>query len=155
MMTISLDVEPCLAHYMYARYANSIQEGAIKLSYRTNLYHILLELTIPRPKEVSWKETGNLTLTLPVPNIGKDPRTYNYLSAESVRFFAKEINRQMRREMIIYLLYEKFEHGIMYKRSLLQFIAKYDMEELVNEETLMKHFQLWRKKEKEDRGKRI
>lgn len=44
MMTISINVEPYLAHYMYARYANCIHEGAIKLSHRANLYHILLEL---------------------------------------------------------------------------------------------------------------
>ena len=40
MMTICVNVEPYLAHYMYARYANCIREGAIKLSHRTNLYHI-------------------------------------------------------------------------------------------------------------------
>lgn len=54
----------------------------------------------------------------------------------------------MRREMIEYMLSEKFEHGVMYKRSLIHFIADYDMNELINEDTLMKHFQLWRKKEK-------
>ena len=49
MMTICVNVEPYLARYMYARYANCIRKGAIKLSHRTNLYHILLELTAPRP----------------------------------------------------------------------------------------------------------
>lgn len=32
-------------------------------------------------------------------------------------------------------------------------ITDYDMNELVNEDTLMKHFQLWRKKEKLERKK--
>ena len=59
----------------------------------------------------------------------------------------------MRREMIEYMLNEKFEHGIMYKHSLIRFITDYDMDELVNEDTLMKHFQLWRKKEKLERKK--
>lgn len=27
MMTVSLNVEPYLAHYMYARYANCVHEG--------------------------------------------------------------------------------------------------------------------------------
>lgn len=53
----------------------------------------------------------------------------------------------MRREMIEYMLSEKFEHRVMYKHSLIHFIADYDMNELINEDTLMKHFQLWRKKE--------
>lgn len=138
---------------MYARYANCIREGAIKLSHRTNLYHILLELTAPRPQNISWRDIGNLTFALPVPDIGKDPRTYNYLSSESIRLLSVKINRQMRREMIEYMLNEKFEHGIMYKHSLIRFITDYDMDELVNEDTLMKHFQLWRKKEKLERKK--
>ena len=138
---------------MYARYANCIREGAIKLSHRTNLYHILLELTAPRPQNISWRDIGNLTFALPVPDIGKDPRTYNYLSGESIRLLSVKINRQMRREMIEYMLNEKFEHGIMYKHSLIRFITDYDMDELVNEDTLMKHFQLWRKKEKLERKK--
>ena len=54
----------------------------------------------------------------------------------------------MRREMIEYMLSEKFEHRVMYKHSLIHFIADYDMNELINEDTLMKHFQLWRKQEK-------
>lgn len=54
----------------------------------------------------------------------------------------------MRREMIEYMLSEKLEHRVMYKHSLIHFIADYDMNELINEDTLMKHFQLWRKKEK-------
>lgn len=155
MMTICLDVEPYLAHYMYARYASCVREGAIKLSFRTNLYHVLLELTAPRPSGVSWREMGNLTLALPVPDRGKDPRTYNYLSAESVRLLMIDVNRQMRREMIMYMLDEKYEHGVMFKRSLARFITDYDMEDFINEDTLMKHFQLWRKKEKGERGKRI
>lgn len=155
MMTICLNVEPYLAHYMYARYASCIREGAIKLSFRTNLYHVLLELTAPRPSGVSWRETGNLTLALPVPGKGKDPRTYNYLSVESVRLLMIDVNRQMRREMIMYMLDEKYEHGVMFKRSLAQFITDYDMEDFINEDTLMKHFQLWRKKEKGEREKRM
>ncbi len=47
-----------------------------KVKPRTNLYHILLELTAPRPQNIFWRDIGNLTLALPVPDIGKDPRTY-------------------------------------------------------------------------------
>ena len=88
-----------------------------------------------------------------MPDIGKDPRTYNYLSGESIHLLSVKIKRQMRREMIEYMLNEKFEHGVMYKHSLIRFIADYDMEESVNEDTLMKHFQLWRKRERLERKK--
>lgn len=36
MITICVNVEPYLAHYMYACHANCIREDAIKLSHRTN-----------------------------------------------------------------------------------------------------------------------
>ena len=154
MMTISMEVEPCLARYMYARYASCVREGAIKLSFRDNLYSLLLNLTAPRPKSVSWRETGNLKLALPVPDKGKDPRTYNYLSAESIHYFMGKVNDQMRREMIMYMQDEKYKRGVMFKHSLVQFIEDYGMEDLINEDTLMKHFQLYRKKEKERRKRR-
>ena len=70
-----------------------------KVKPRTNLYHILLELTVPRPQNIFWRDIGNLTLALPVPDIGKDPRTYNYLNGESIRLLSVEINSQMRREI--------------------------------------------------------
>lgn len=66
-----------------------------KVKPRTSLYHILLELTAPRPQNIFWRDIGNLTLSLPV----KDPRTYNYLSGESIRLLSVEINYQMRREI--------------------------------------------------------
>ena len=76
MMTICVNVEPYLAHYMYARYANCIREGAIKLSHRTNLYHILLELTAPRPQNISWRDIGNLTFALQLPERRKHPPAF-------------------------------------------------------------------------------
>lgn len=51
MITICVNVEPYLAHYMYACHANCIREDAIKLSHRTNLYHISLEFTAPCQKK--------------------------------------------------------------------------------------------------------
>lgn len=98
MMTICVNVKPYLACYMYARYANCIREGAIKLSHRTNLYHILLKFTAPRLQNISWRNTSNLTLVLPVPDIDKDPRIYNYLSRESIRLPSVKIKHQIRRD---------------------------------------------------------
>lgn len=151
MMTVSLNVEPYLAHYMYARYANCVHEGAIKLSFQSDLYHQLLGWTLPRPKGVSWKEEGNLTLALPSPRIGKDPRTYNYLSEEARYRITRAIKEQMRWEMMDYMKQERLKHGVMFTRSMQQFIKDFDMEDLVNEETLMKYFQTRRKKERVDR----
>ena len=150
MNTVTLSVKPCLAKYLYARYQNFVENGVIKLPARCLLYHNLLQLTAPRPKDVSWLEKGNLTLALPRPEKGKDPRTYNYLSAESVHFIEKKINMQMHMEFYEFLLEEKFKNGIPFKRSMYQFIDTYHLED-INEDALIKSFQLWRKKEKEER----
>lgn len=152
MNTVTLSVRPCLANYLYVRYQSFVEDGAIKLPARSTLYHNLLQLTAPRPAGVSWRETGNLTLALPWPDKGKDPRTYNYLSAESVRLLEKQINLLLHMDFYEALLEGKFRHGIPYKRSMYQFMETYHLEDM-NEEALIKSFQLWRKKEKEERAK--
>ncbi len=55
----------------------------------------------------------------------------------------------MRAELYSFLLENKFKNGVMYKRSMEQFIIHYNMMEVVEEESLMRTFQRWRKKMKE------
>jgi hypothetical protein len=95
MVTIRIYIKPYLAAYLKAHYAYCVVQGAIRFSKNQNIYSCLLKLTVPRPKGVSWKEEGNVTLALPCPAVGKDPRTYNYLNAESREKFEKEVNYEM------------------------------------------------------------
>lgn len=150
MISVTLSVKPHLAKYLYVRYQNYVENGAIKLPSRSLLYHNLLQLTAPRPAGISWHETGNLTLTLPWPDKGKDPRTHNYLSAESIHLLEKKINLQLHMEFYEYLQEGKCKRGISFKRSMYSFIHTYHLED-INEDTLIKSFQLWRKKEKKER----
>ena len=92
MATITLPVKSYLAKYMRVRYANSTEDGALRLPGSGILYHSLHQLTSKRPKGASWKDEGNLTLTLPHPIIGKSPEVYNYLSRENAEELEKKLN---------------------------------------------------------------
>lgn len=159
MVTITFAIKPYLARYMYVRYGQcleSLESGTspqspvpIHLSHHTPVYHLLHQLTVPHPGGVSWKETGNICFVLPSPRYGKSPETYNYIGLDSILLIEKEIETEMKAEMYSFLLENKFSKGVMYKKSMQQFVEHYEMEELVQEETLMRAFQRWRKLVKE------
>lgn len=89
MVTITLPVKSYLAKYMYVRYGNLTNEP-IRLPNSDILYNSLHQLTTKRPKGISWKDEGNLTLVLPHPAIGKSPDVYNYLSKENAQILEKK-----------------------------------------------------------------
>lgn len=168
MVTVTITIKPYLARYMYVRYAQSLEPESesrsspsspassrnpipIHLSHITPIYHFLHQLSVPHPLKASWKETGNITFVLPNPNYGKNPETYNYIGKESAFIIEKEIETEMKTELYLFLLDNKFNKGMMFKKSMTLFIEHYNMEELVEEETLMKAFQRWRKKIKEEK----
>ena len=99
---------------------------------------------------VSWKETGNICFVLPSPRQGKNPEVYNYFGQDSIFIIEKEIEVEMKAELYSFLLENKFKNGVMYIKSMHEFVVRYDMAESVEEESLMRGFQRWRKKMKEE-----
>lgn len=150
MITATIEVKPHLSAYLYVRYAKCVKSGAIQLPSTATLYHRIGELTVRRPPGVSWRETGNLTFVLPDPRRGKNPETYNYLGQESTRIIEQEIDTLLKMDMYNYLLEEKYQRGVMYKKALIAFMEKYRIAD-TNEYALMKAFQRWKKKRKEER----
>lgn len=57
----------------------------------------------------------------------------------------KEIEVEMKTALYSFLLGNKVKNGVMYIRSMHEFVEKYGMTELVEEESLMRGFQRWRK----------
>ena len=57
---------------------------------------------------------------------------------------------EMKAELYEFLLDNKYCHGIMFNKSMETFVEHYNMVELVEEESLMRGFQRWRKKIKKD-----
>lgn len=56
---------------------------------------------------------------------------------------------EMIAELYSFLLENKFKNVMMYIKSMHEFVEKYDMAESMEEESLMRGFQRWRKKMKE------
>ena len=144
MITVTIAVKPHLAAYVYVRFAHCVHSDAIRLSSSTTLYHCLAQLTVKRPKGISWNDTGNLTFALPHPRIGKDPQVYNYLGADSVRIIEQEIDTLLKMDLYSRLLRDKYQHGKSYTKSLIAFMEEYRIDD-ANEHALMKAFQRWRK----------
>lgn len=133
MVTVTFAIKPYLARYMYVRYGQSLELQShnnppsrlpipIHLSHLTPIYHFLHQLSVPHPQGVSWKEAGN-----------------------SVFIIEKEIEVEMKTALYSFLLGNKVKNGVMYIRSMHEFVEKYGMTELVEEESLMRGFQRWRK----------
>lgn len=156
MVTVTFAIKPHLARYMYVQYGQSLELQShnnspsrlpipIHLSHLTPIYHILHQLSVPHPQGVSWKETGNISFVLPKPRFGKNPEVYNYFGQDSINIIEKEIEVEMKAELYSFLLRNKVKNGVMYIRSMHEFVEKYGMTELVEEESLMRGFQRWRK----------
>ena len=60
----------------------------------------------------------------------------------------------MKAELYSFLLENKFKNGVMYIKSMHEFVVRYNMVESVEEESLMRGFQRWRKKMKNDATKK-
>ena len=83
---------------------------------------------------------------------GKNPEVYNYIGNDSALIIEKEIETEMKAELYSFLLDNKFNKGVMFKKSIEQFVEHYEMVGLVQEETLMRAFQRWRKLVKEEKA---
>ena len=84
MVTVTINIKPYLAGYMYVRYRQSLEPDPenqshssspspssskrlipIHLSHITPVYHFLHQLSVPHPQNTSWKEIGNICFVLP------------------------------------------------------------------------------------------
>lgn len=146
MVTTTIYVKPYLAAYMYVRHQADVvpQFNAIRLKRRDDLYHVIKNLTVRRPPQVSWREEGNLTLVIPDPRYGKDPQTYNYLGHDSILIIEAEIEIMLKAELHSLMQKNKYQKGIMYKKTLIWFMQKYHIDDK-HEDAFMKSFQRWKK----------
>ena len=71
--TLHIHIKPLLAEYLYGRYSDFIEEGALHLPAGCYLYITLQELLGRRPASAPLRETGNLCLRLTAPHRGKNP----------------------------------------------------------------------------------
>ena len=154
MVITTINVKSYLAAYMYVRYQKDVlsEFNAIRLKSTENLYHVIKNLTVRRPQNVSWKENGNFTLVIPDPRYGKDPESYNYLGHDSIVIIEEEMEIMLKAELHSLMQKNKYQKGIMYKKTLILFMQKYHIDDR-HEDALMKSFQRWKKRVEEERNK--
>lgn len=155
METITMEVKPYMAAYLYVRYGQCVEPFGytcglpqpIRLPYSGKLYRTLYEETLPQPGKLH-KERGNVTFVLPHPHGGKNPGIYNYLGHKGVVKLQTAIRGQIKMELFDFMVERKYNEGYTYTCSLRQFLKKYGMEDLVSEESLLRLFHEWRRKQK-------
>lgn len=155
METITLAMKPYMAAYLYVRYGQRVESFGydcslplpIRLSHGTKLYRTLAEETLPQPGKLR-RETGNVTFVLPHPHGGKNPCIYNYLGRKGVVQLERVVREQIKMELFDFMIERKYNEGCAYTDSLLEFLRKYGMEELLSEESMLRLFYDWRRKQK-------
>jgi hypothetical protein len=143
MITTTISIEPYLAEYLRGKFNNGADEP-FRIPDNTDLYHVVWTLMMPRPKNYSPIDKGNLTFALPDRRIGKDPAVYNYLSSRSAKTIEREVRRMFNRE-----LHVAMDENDLNGRTLKQievahtFLCSYCIESLT-EDALLKNFYRWR-----------
>lgn len=148
METITIKMKPELVRYLYVRYAQ--QPQLIQLPPNSSLYRLIGEMTVKQPANAPRQRVGNITLAIPAPKDGKDPKVFNYLSVKSIRHLERMVRNQMKMELFEEMMDHKMNQGVTYIRTLTDYLERYGMENYVSEESLMRLFQMWKKKREND-----
>lgn len=141
--TLRIQIRPLLAEYLYGRYSNSIESGALHLPAGCYLQHTLQEVLSRRPVNASLRETGNLCLRLTAPHRGKNPASYNYLTQDAIRLFEQRTLNQLHLELFDRMIIDRRQQGIPYIESIRCFIEQYNISS-ISEDGLMKAFWRWK-----------
>ena len=155
METITIEVKPYMAAYLYVRYGRRVEPFGydcplpqpVRLPHGGKLYRTLYDETLPQPGKLR-KEVGNVTFVLPHPHAGKNPCTYNYLGRKGVTELQKAIREQIKMELFDFMVEQKYNEGHTYTYSMREFLQKYGMEDLVSEESMLRLFYEWRRKQR-------
>ena len=170
MVTVTVNIKPYLAGYMYVRYRQSLEPDPenqshssspsssskrlipIHLSTLLQFITSFINYLFLIRKILHGKKLEIFALYCPNRVMGKNPEVYNYIGNDSALIIEKEIETEMKAELYSFLLDNKFNKGVMFKKSIEQFVEHYEMVGLVQEETLMRAFQRWRKLVKEEKA---
>ena len=143
MITTSIAIEPFLAEYIYGKYNNGASEP-VKIPDSSDLYHIVWEYMMKRPKDVSPIDEGNLLIALPDRRVGKDPLVYNYLSKRAGKGIEKFIKNMFNQELHDTLMdNDKRGHFLDNVDVVYRFLSQYGIES-ITPDALLKNFYRYR-----------
>lgn len=148
MVKVRIQTAPHIAEYIRGKFYDPTAECVI-FPRSLDIYILIYDLLQKRPVDAP-VDSGNLEFALPDRREanragGKDPQTYNYLSARSQKRLGEKMERMMWAEVHDFMDEKKHAEGVTFKDSANEFICKY-MIESISEDALLKHYQRWRDK---------
>lgn len=148
--TTLIFIEPYLAEYCRNLYSCGRKDGAVRIPYTSDLYHLVWEQMSKRPDGYQSPAAGNLCILLPTSrecddDSRKNPLYYNYLSDRAVRMIERWLYRAFNFEF----------HGVMMENEhcgrpmthlelVRQFIRQHGLKS-ITEDALIKNFQRYRR----------
>lgn len=145
MMTVKTTVEPHIAEYIRGKFYD-YEAGAVRFPSALDIYILIYDLLQKRPSS-NPVDTGNLEFMLPERRVGKDPVSFNYLSARAQKILADKMRLMMWAELHDFMDENKHINGIQFKESVFMFMRKYSIES-ITEDALLKNYQRWRDKQR-------
>lgn len=146
MITVKINVTAAVAEYIRGRYFDP-EIGAVRFPPSSDIYITIYDLLSRRPASHP-VDTGNLELALPDRREanyagGKDPKTYNYLSARSASILNNRFRTLMYADLHEFMDEQKHIKGVQYKTAAYIFLNRYAIES-ITDDALLKNYQRWR-----------
>lgn len=145
MITAKTTADQYVAEYIKGKFYDP-EAGAVRFPAHMDIYILIYDLLQKRPVSCP-VDAGNLELVLPERRQGKDPVSYNYLSARARKILGDKMRLMMWAELHDFMDENKHLNGIQFKESVFMFLRKYSIES-ITEDALLKNYQRWRDKQR-------
>lgn len=143
MLPLPISIEPYLAEYFTAKYGEGESEP-IKISDKSDLYHVVWQVMERRPADVPPLLHGNLVILLPERRCGKDPLWYNYIGQRGVQMIERRIRMEFNNDFHEFLERNEYQGRPMeIGEAICVFMGLYSLES-ISEEALKKNYYRWR-----------
>lgn len=150
MVKVKIQIDEAVAEYVRGKFFDT-KAGAVRFPATADVYVTVYDLLQRRPLS-NPVDSGNLEFVLPDTREGrtaggKNPETYNYLSAESAEIIERKLKAMMWAELHDMMDENKHLRGIQFKETVYTFMRRYDIS-AITEEALLKNYQRWRDKQR-------
>lgn len=142
MVTTKIKIKPFLAEYAKAKYFVEDQEY-IQFPDSEYLYHVVYNLMLKRPDNVTPIDDGNLEIALPHRSRGKDPLVYNYISKTGEDLIEKKLYRLFFAQLHDFVDEQVHEYNQPINESAFMFMNRYGITS-ITEDALIKSYYRWR-----------
>ncbi|MEA4975706.1 MAG: hypothetical protein VB046_08230 [Paludibacter sp.] len=140
-ITTKIKIKEHLAEYCYGKFSGCDKNKPVKFPFRLDVYHLIWNL-LERSPTTGPVIHGNLEIVLTRRDnqeLGKDPRTFNYLGERSWKHIGAAIEDLFYMELYQMMKENKIRKGIPYNESIFLFKKTYAITS-IEDDTLWKGF---------------